>query len=76
MSIRLPPGCLFISLFFVFFWVKKSHFLDFFKVVLEFSKCLGFVFGLKWPTFSPLGSHKALKNVDKASPGLFIDFKF
>ena len=47
--------------------------MDFFKVVLElFRKCLGIVFGLKGPVFSPLGSREALKNVDKASPGVFI----
>ena len=54
------------------FWGQKSRFLDFFKVVWElFRKCLGIVFRLK-PTFSPLGSREALKNVDKAFPGLFI----
>ena len=51
----------------------KSHFLDFFKVVLElFRKCLGIVFRIKKPTFSPLGSREALKNVNKASPEVFI----
>ena len=34
------------------FWVQKSRFLDFFKVVLDlFRKCLGIIFGLKGPTF-------------------------
>ena len=56
--------------------------IDFFKVFLDlFRKCLGFVFDLNGPRFvlfatrnwvSPLGSCEALKNVDKASPGLFI----
>ena len=55
--------------------------LGFEKVVFwTFSKlcgsCLGIVLGLKRPTFSPLGSREALKNVDKASPGLFVNFKF
>ena len=30
---------------------RKSRFFDFFKVVLEFRKCLGIVFGLVGPTF-------------------------
>ena len=52
---------------------QKSRFLDFFKFVLVlFRKCLGIVFSLKRPTFSPLGPREALKNVDKASPGVFI----
>ena len=61
---------------------QKSRFLDFFKAVLDlFGKCLGFVFGLKRPIFvlfstrywvSPLGSHEALVNVDKASLGLLV----
>ena len=33
---------------------------------------MGIVFDLKRPTYSPLGSREALKNVDKDSPGLFI----
>ena len=34
------------------FWGRKSHILDFFKVVLElFGKCLGIVFNLKRLTF-------------------------
>ena len=38
---------------------RKSHFLDFFKVVLElFGKCLGIVFDLKRPTFGCIFSSK------------------
>ena len=52
---------------------QKSRFLDFFKFVCElFRQCLGIDFRLEMPAFSPLGSREALKNVDKASPGLFI----
>ena len=54
---------------------QKSRFLDFCKVVWElFRKCLGIVFSLNRSTFSPLGSRKALKDVDTASPGLFISY--
>ena len=49
--------------------VEKVVFWTFSKL---FGKCLSIVFRLKRPTFSPLGSREALKNVDKASPGLFI----
>ena len=37
---------------------RKSRFFDFFKVVLEFRKCLGIVFGLKIPTFGYIFSSK------------------
>ena len=35
--------------------------------------CLGIGFRLKTTTFSPLVSREALKNVGKASPGLFME---
>ena len=50
--------------------VKKSFSGLFSKL---FRKCLGNVLSLKSPTFSLLGSREAFNNVDKASPGLFIN---
>ena len=43
---------MFLGVIFDHFRDRKSHFLDFIKVVFElFGKCLGIVFDLKRPTF-------------------------
>ena len=62
------------------FWqfrgVKKSRCLDLLKVVWEFRKCLGNVFSFERPSFSPLRSREALKNVEKASPGSLFEHDY
>ena len=50
--------------------VGLKNFSEFFLEL--FCKFLGIIFRHKKPSYSPLGSREALKNVDKASPGLFI----
>ena len=52
----------FLGVIFDHFAGPKSHFLDFFKVVLElFGKCLGIVFDLKRPTFGVFSARKVDK---------------